>query len=263
MSLHPVHSRSVRNGIDNTYAVYVVFRDYVKEMYKIVTRIDKTSGHRAHLLVGDIFVFMNTHLNELGIKNPADITDIDTPMFLLPLAGEDTNNNVGTFFFKVDLGQQNVKIESGQYVTLGPNIKCVPGYLETHVEGNDHFASWSAWKRRRPQQDRQQEAGGNRENVHNENYDSDPEPDSPRPQAANRDPLSYYSILEVATTATQAEIKKAYRKMAMQWHPDKCADRNPESDLYQQYEATFKKVGEAYEVLYDDEKRRNYDRGAR
>jgi molecular chaperone DnaJ len=63
----------------------------------------------------------------------------------------------------------------------------------------------------------------------------------------------YYDILEVSHSATAEEIKKAYRKKALQFHPDK----NP-GDA--QAEKRFKDVSEAYEVLSDDKKRQIYDR---
>lgn len=63
----------------------------------------------------------------------------------------------------------------------------------------------------------------------------------------------YYEILGVGRTATEAEIKSAYRKLALQYHPDKNPD-NPES------EAMFKEVSEAYAVLSNADKRARYDR---
>jgi len=62
----------------------------------------------------------------------------------------------------------------------------------------------------------------------------------------------FYELLGVARTATEAEIKKAYRKLAMEYHPD----RNSSPDA----EARFKEITEAYEVLRDPQKRAAYDR---
>ena len=62
----------------------------------------------------------------------------------------------------------------------------------------------------------------------------------------------YYEVLGVQKSASAEEIKKAYRKAAMKYHPD----RNPGD---KEAEAKFKEVGEAYEVLSDDSKRQRYD----
>jgi curved DNA-binding protein len=63
---------------------------------------------------------------------------------------------------------------------------------------------------------------------------------------------NYYDLLGVAKTASEAEIKKAYRKLAMQYHPD----RNPDD---KSAEEKFKKINEAYAVLSDADKKRQYD----
>jgi DnaJ-class molecular chaperone len=66
-------------------------------------------------------------------------------------------------------------------------------------------------------------------------------------------PRDYYEVLGVPRDAAEADIKKAYRKLARQHHPD----RNPGD---KQAEARFKEVQEAYEVLSDEKKRKQYDR---
>ena len=62
----------------------------------------------------------------------------------------------------------------------------------------------------------------------------------------------FYALLGVARDASEADIKKAYRKLAMEFHPD----RNTAPDA----EARFKEITEAYEVLRDPQKRAAYDR---
>ena len=62
----------------------------------------------------------------------------------------------------------------------------------------------------------------------------------------------YYKILGVAKTASEKEIKAAYRRLARKHHPDV----NPGN---KEAEARFKEIGEAYEVLSDKEKRNRYD----
>ena len=64
----------------------------------------------------------------------------------------------------------------------------------------------------------------------------------------------FYKVLGVEKKATPDEIKKAYRKLARQYHPD----RNP-GDA--KAEERFKEISEAYDVLCDAEKRKKYDRG--
>lgn len=65
----------------------------------------------------------------------------------------------------------------------------------------------------------------------------------------------YYRILGVSKDATEGDLKKAYRKLAMKWHPDKHAD----AEAKKKAEAQFKDIAEAYDVLSDKERRQVYD----
>ncbi|XP_010083653.1 PREDICTED: dnaJ homolog subfamily B member 6, partial [Pterocles gutturalis] len=66
--------------------------------------------------------------------------------------------------------------------------------------------------------------------------------------------VDYYEVLGVQKHASAEDIKKAYRKLALKWHPDKNPDNKEEA------ERQFKQVAEAYEVLSDARKRDIYDR---
>ena len=63
----------------------------------------------------------------------------------------------------------------------------------------------------------------------------------------------YYQILNVNKSTDQPDIKKAFRKLALKYHPD----RNPQNQV--EAERKFKEINEAYEVLGDERKRRMYD----
>jgi DnaJ-class molecular chaperone len=67
------------------------------------------------------------------------------------------------------------------------------------------------------------------------------------------DSKGYYKILGLQQTSSDKDIKKSYRKLALQYHPDK----NPGN---KEAEETFKKISEAYHVLSDTDKRKDYDR---
>ena len=60
--------------------------------------------------------------------------------------------------------------------------------------------------------------------------------------------VPFYKELELENNASEAEVKKSYKKLAMQWHPDKNTENQEEA------ETKFKKISEAYQVLSDKEK---------
>eukprot|EP01048_Picozoa_sp_COSAG05_P000145 COSAG05_NODE_4_length_49189_cov_157.128784_8_plen_216_part_00 len=68
------------------------------------------------------------------------------------------------------------------------------------------------------------------------------------------DQAEYYELLGVLRTAPATEIKRAYRRQALKWHPDK----HP-TETKAAAERKFKLIGEAYSVLSDEDKRRDYD----
>eukprot|EP01038_Epipyxis_sp_PR26KG_P004609 gene4609-6486_t len=68
-----------------------------------------------------------------------------------------------------------------------------------------------------------------------------------------------YAVLGVSQEATESEIKTAYRKAALKYHPDKQATKSDEEKA--EAEAMFKSIGEAYEVLSNPEKKAKYDEG--
>lgn len=65
--------------------------------------------------------------------------------------------------------------------------------------------------------------------------------------------INYYEVLQVPKNSSDVDIKKAYRKLAMKWHPDKNPDNKEEAAR------KFQEIGEAYDVLSDLEKRAIYD----
>jgi DnaJ family protein C protein 7 len=69
----------------------------------------------------------------------------------------------------------------------------------------------------------------------------------------------FYKILGVTQSSTEAEIKKAYKRQALKFHPDRHANKTDEEKAAA--EAAFKDIGEAYAVLSDPQKKQRYDSG--
>ena len=67
----------------------------------------------------------------------------------------------------------------------------------------------------------------------------------------------YYKVLKVNRNATEEELKKAYKRLAMKWHPDK--NNQQHQVKKEEAEAKFKQISEAYDVLNDPKKRQIYD----
>lgn len=68
------------------------------------------------------------------------------------------------------------------------------------------------------------------------------------------DKKDYYDVLGLSKTASETDIKKSYRKLALKWHPDK------NQDCKEKASKMFKELGEAYSILSDKDKRAAYDR---
>ena len=64
----------------------------------------------------------------------------------------------------------------------------------------------------------------------------------------------YYDVLNISKDADINTIKKAYKKLAIKWHPDKNKDNKQEA------ETKFKSISEAYQVLSDNDKRQEYNK---
>ncbi|XP_066327006.1 uncharacterized protein [Miscanthus floridulus] len=73
---------------------------------------------------------------------------------------------------------------------------------------------------------------------------------------------SLYAVLGVASDCSDAELRSAYRKLAMKWHPDKCAVAGSSAGSADAAKARFQKIQGAYAVLSDPNKRILYDVGA-
>ena len=79
---------------------------------------------------------------------------------------------------------------------------------------------------------------------------------SPRPNE-RRQSIEYYKLLDLETNATDVEIRKAFRKMALKFHPDRHSENNDKLKAQQ----VFREITTAYEVLSDPSRRKRYDSG--
>lgn len=68
----------------------------------------------------------------------------------------------------------------------------------------------------------------------------------------------YYKILDVSNTANENEIRKAYKKLALKWHPDR---NNESEESHKIAEKKFRDISDAYTVLSDAKKKQQYDMG--
>src|SRR5579872_6113674 len=80
---------------------------------------------------------------------------------------------------------------------------------------------------------------------------------NPNKNKRKQNAADYYEILGVDRDCSEAEIKKAYRKLAMDYHPDKHMQDTPEDKKIA--EDKFKEINKAYEILGDEDKRQRYD----
>lgn len=69
----------------------------------------------------------------------------------------------------------------------------------------------------------------------------------------------YYKVLGISKSASESDIKKAYRKLAMKFHPDNAKRKKLSESETKSYEEKFKEIGEAYAILSDSEKKSQYD----
>ncbi|KAL4102388.1 hypothetical protein PRIC1_006133 [Phytophthora ramorum] len=115
----------------------------------------------------------------------------------------------------------------------------------------------AATKRRRPQSRRETQPKQKKRLVIDltEEEQTDTENSSKNKAMENPGHLEsddYFEVLRLPRSASESDVKRAYRKLAMQWHPDKNRS-NPRAEEF------FKKISEAYEVLGDPEKRKVYE----
>jgi len=126
------------------------------------------------------------------------------------------------------------------------------GFSSTHQSKSKAKSSRS---RNAPSESRS--AGSKSERVPTD-AESEPKPKSPaKPKAKSKKHGSLYEVLGLEQSATAAEIKKAYRALALQLHPDKHANEGAERQ--DEAKKGFQVLQEAYEVLSDKDKRKRYD----
>ena len=80
-------------------------------------------------------------------------------------------------------------------------------------------------------------------------------------QSPSQHQSSYYAVLGVHPGASSAEIRAAYHRLAMRWHPDKIANGRVDPAIAEEAKGRFQKIHEAYQVLSDQKRRELYDAG--
>ena len=142
-------------------------------------------------------------------------------------------------------------IELLRYITilLSKCVKAIlpPASKKTNYRYSGPQPNWSYQYQYRP-------SGSNsryQSNYTNSNYQQKKSRRTPQKSSSDQK-VNFYTTLEIPRNATEAQIKKAFRKLALKWHPDKNNGSLATAN-------TFKKINEAYQTLGDPVKKRIYD----
>lgn len=153
--------------------------------------------------------------------------------------------NIGTCLAKLNKHKEAIR-------EFSKSIECNPTYAKAYLKRSDSYEKTDNFVA--AEQDLRQA-------QHNDpslNLDNDIRQLSKK--AKQQSKKDYYKLLGVEKTATEAEIKKAFKKKTLELHPDRHADKSEEEK--KEAEAKFKEANEAYSVLSDPKKKQQYDMGA-